>query len=158
MIKEYEITDLFVKGKFRIRLLYKENKLCRVILKEQKSEREWIKGKLTEEAKAILEYFRGKRKDFNDLELNLSDFTEKERLVLNNLRHIGFGETKSYKTLAEKCGIPKSARFVGNVCAKNPFPLLIPCHRVIRANGSIGGYSGGRSVKKMLLDFEKGDV
>lgn len=78
------------------------------------------------------------------------------RNVLENLRKIPFGKTQSYKEIAESTGVPKGARAVGGACGANPFPLFIPCHRVLRTDGEIGGFSaGGPEVKKMLLSFEK---
>jgi methylated-DNA-[protein]-cysteine S-methyltransferase len=70
------------------------------------------------------------------------------------MRKIPFGKTLSYGELSKRAGIPKSARFVGSVCAKNRFPLLIPCHRVVKSDGSLGGYSGGIKIKKKLLEWE----
>ena len=76
--------------------------------------------------------------------------------VWNQLRKIPYGEVRTYKQIAESIGHPKSSRAVANACAKNPIPLIIPCHRVIRSNGSLGGYSGvgGVDTKRKLLNQE----
>lgn len=80
--------------------------------------------------------------------------------VLQTLQGIPFGATTSYGQLAMMAGHPGAARAVGGVMAANPFPLIIPCHRVLGAGGKLGGYSGGKGVatKKWLLAFEQGTV
>jgi O-6-methylguanine DNA methyltransferase len=82
-------------------------------------------------------------------------FTEFEKKILKVVSTIPVGQTRSYKWVAQKAGRPRAARAVGQVLKKNPFPLLIPCHRVIKNNGSIGGFSLGKKVKKSLLTLEK---
>lgn len=74
--------------------------------------------------------------------------------VLSILRELPIGVTLSYQELAEVTDNPLGARAVGNACARNPCPLIIPCHRVLAARGGIGGFSGGVDVKKSLLEFE----
>lgn len=86
---------------------------------------------------------------------DLSHYTDKEQKVLHKLLLIQPGNTISYGELATRCGFPTAARFVGNVMAKNLFPVVYPCHRVIRSNGDIGYYSGGVGIKEFLLSFEK---
>ena len=85
--------------------------------------------------------------------------TEFQRKVWNEIMKIPRGETKTYKQIAEKIGKPKSYRAVANACGKNPYPVVIPCHRVIKSDGSIGGYSakGGIKRKRMLLANEVND-
>lgn len=75
--------------------------------------------------------------------------------VLKQLKQISFGSKASYQSLSESLGNPKGARAVGNACASNPFPLFIPCHRVLQKNGKLGGFSCGLEIKKRLLLFEK---
>ena len=86
---------------------------------------------------------------------DFSLFTSKEQKVLRELLRIQPGTTISYSQLASRCGFTGAARFVGNVMAKNLFPVMYPCHRVIRSNGDIGNYSGGPGIKEFLLQFEK---
>jgi len=74
------------------------------------------------------------------------------RVVLN----IPFGQTRTYKWVAQKAGKPTAWRSVGSILNKNPFPLIIPCHRVIKSNNILGGYNLGQKNKKKLLDLEKG--
>ena len=85
------------------------------------------------------------------------DGTEFQIRVWNELKKIPKGETRTYKEIAELIGIPKAARAVANACGKNPYPITIPCHRVIRSDGGLGGYSGegGVDKKKLLLKNEK---
>lgn len=75
--------------------------------------------------------------------------------VLSILREIPLGVSLTYEALAEISGSPKGARAVGNACAKNPFPLIIPCHRVLASRGHLGGFSCGLEIKKSLLKFEE---
>jgi len=85
--------------------------------------------------------------------------TEFQIKVWEELSKIPFGETRTYKDVAEAIGHPQSSRAVANACAKNPYPIEIPCHRVIRSDGSLGGYSGsgGVAAKQELLFNEKRD-
>lgn len=80
--------------------------------------------------------------------------TNFQQAVWEGLRQIPYGETWSYRRLAEVIGRPGSARAVGNANHDNPIPIIIPCHRVIREDGSLGGYAGGLSLKKALLSLE----
>ena len=85
--------------------------------------------------------------------LNGTDFQQK---VWKEILKIPYGETRSYKQIAINIGRPNSSRAVANACGKNPYPKIIPCHRVIRSDGSVGGYSlkGGIKQKKLLLKDE----
>ena len=75
--------------------------------------------------------------------------------VLDQLKKIPFGKTLSYGEIAKNLGNPNAARAVGNACNKNPFPLVIPCHRVISSDGSLGGFAYGCKMKRTLLNFEQ---
>ena len=79
-----------------------------------------------------------------------------EKSVLREVKKIPFGKTASYKEIARKAGRPQSFRAVGRAVAKNPIPLVIPCHRVIRSDGTLGGFSavGGKRLKKRMLELE----
>jgi methylated-DNA-[protein]-cysteine S-methyltransferase len=98
------------------------------------------------------EYFCGKRQEF-DLPLKLEG-TDFQKRVWNELIRIPYGKVFSYKEIAQKVGSPKAFRAVGNANSKNKLPILIPCHRVIAANGKLGGYGLGLKEKKLLLDLE----
>ncbi len=82
--------------------------------------------------------------------------TEFQIKVWKELSKIPKGEVRTYKQIAKSIGKPRSSRAVANACAKNPYPIVIPCHRVIRSNGTVGGYSGqgGIKLKKELLKKE----
>lgn len=98
------------------------------------------------------EYFAGLRKEFS---LPVEIFgTEFQRRVWKSLREIPFGETVSYKSVAESIGRISSVRAVANAIGANAISIIIPCHRVIGSNGSIGGYAGGLEAKRYLLDLE----
>ena len=107
---------------------------------------------LEEASEQILEYLKGVRKSFN-LPLD-GHGTEFQRQVWKELQKIPYGETKSYGEIAKKLGSIQKARAVGGACNKNPFLIVIPCHRVIGGKGDLTGFAAGRDVKRQLLDFE----
>lgn len=104
-------------------------------------------------ARQVREYFDGERRDF-DLKLAPKG-TPFQRAVWDALLRIPFGETISYLTLAQRVGRPKASRAVGQANGANPIALIIPCHRVIGADGTLTGYGGGLPLKQALLDFER---
>jgi len=93
-------------------------------------------------------------KNSEKLILDLTGYTEKEIMIYRELLNVGPGKKVSYGELASKSGIPRGARFAGNCMAGNRFPILIPCHRVIKGDGSMGNYSGGVGIKEFLLKYE----
>lgn len=104
-------------------------------------------------ARQLDEYFAGTRTEF-DLELDLALSTPFRATVQRELTRIPFGQTRSYGEIAVAVGNPKAVRAVGTSCATNPLPLVIPCHRVLRTGGALGGYLGGLDTKRALLDLE----
>lgn len=103
--------------------------------------------------KQLEEYFAGERKTF-DLPLKYTG-TKFQMKVWNELKKIPYGKAVSYKYIAEQVGSPKAVRGIGRVNSTNPIPVIIPCHRVINANGKLGGFSGGGvEVKLKLLELE----
>ncbi len=107
---------------------------------------------LKQAEKELTEYFSGKRKSFDvALDLEGSDFQKK---VWKQLQKISFGKTCAYKDIATKLNDPNASRAVGSANGKNPIWIIIPCHRVITASGALGGYAGGLSMKKKLLELE----
>jgi len=98
------------------------------------------------------EYFEGERTSF-DLNLSPSG-TEFQLLVLTALQEIPCGETRSYLDIAKRIGRPKAVRAVGAANGRNPLPIVIPCHRVIGADGSLTGFGGGLDTKRYLLNLE----
>ena len=111
-------------------------------------------ARLDTAARQLEEYFAGRRRDF-DLPLDMRLAHGFRRHVLDELRDVGYGTTVSYSQLAEAAGNPRAVRAVGSACATNPIPIVIPCHRVLRSDGSLGGYGGGLHVKRALLDLEQ---
>jgi len=103
--------------------------------------------------KAVFTYLGGKGRAFN-LPLDLEGQPRFRLKVWEALRGIPYGRVRSYGWVARKVGKPKAARAVGGACGANPVPLLVPCHRVVAGNGSLGGFSGGLGVKKRLLRLE----
>jgi methylated-DNA-[protein]-cysteine S-methyltransferase len=99
------------------------------------------------------EYFEGRRLTF-DLELDLTGAPEFTRAVLGELARVPYGEVTTYGSLAARVGSPRSARAVGTVMNRNPIPIVLPCHRVVGANGSLVGYAGGLDRKQALLRLE----
>ena len=95
-----------------------------------------------------------KQKKYIELPLDLSRTSPYSREVLEALRLLPFGQLDSYQTLALKTSSPKAVRAVGSSCKKNPFSLVIPCHRVIRSDQTLGQFNGGIEIKKRLLAFE----
>ncbi|MFE7076600.1 methylated-DNA--[protein]-cysteine S-methyltransferase [Streptomyces sp. NPDC057620] len=106
----------------------------------------------TEELRA---YFAGELKDFS-IQLHLHG-TPFQRSVWAELRRIPYGETRSYGQLADALGNPNASRAVGLANGKNPLGIIVPCHRVVGADGSLTGYGGGLERKQRLLDFERGE-
>ena len=103
--------------------------------------------------KRFLDYFSGKKVSFSE-KLDFSSGTEFQKKVWREMRKIPYGQKKSYKWLAQRVGDFKKARAVGNACGSNPFPIIIPCHRVVKEDRGLGGYSGGLWIKKKLLELE----
>ncbi|MFD7071816.1 methylated-DNA--[protein]-cysteine S-methyltransferase [Streptomyces sp. NPDC059913] len=108
----------------------------------------------TEPVRQLDAYFAGELRDF-DLPLRL-DGTPFQREVWALLQHIPYGETRSYGELAEELGKPGASRAVGLANGKNPVGIIVPCHRVVGASGSLTGYGGGLDRKQRLLSFESG--
>jgi methylated-DNA-[protein]-cysteine S-methyltransferase len=99
------------------------------------------------------EYFGGRRRTF-DVPIDLQLAHGFRRTVLTHLGEIAYGETASYAMVAAASGSPAAVRAVGSACANNPLPLVVPCHRVVRSDGSIGQYLGGTDAKQALLAME----
>jgi methylated-DNA-[protein]-cysteine S-methyltransferase len=110
-------------------------------------------SRLDSVARQIDEYFAKRRKAFEvTVDLRLAEGFR--RNVIEHLREIGYGHRESYATVAAAIGNPRAVRAVGTACAHNPLPVVIPCHRVVRSDGSTGLYVGGPLAKSTLLDLE----
>lgn len=104
----------------------------------------------------LQDYSKGKRVVFHDIVLQLPELTEFQQRILTCTRAIGFGKTMTYGELAARAGFPNAARGVGTVMSRNRFPLIIPCHRVVAAQGKLGGFTSPQGVrlKEKLLAME----
>ncbi len=107
-----------------------------------------------ETAAALKAYFTGEANSFAPLTLDLQG-TPFQIRVWQALRQVPFGAITSYQALADSLEMPRSARAVGGALGANPLPIIIPCHRVVAANGSLGGYSAGLQYKRLLLSHER---
>jgi len=110
-------------------------------------------ARLDEAARQLEEYFAGRRRRF-ELPVDLQLATGFRRAVLGQLLDVAYGSTASYAALAAATGSPRAARAVGTACATNPVPIVVPCHRVVRSDGTIGNYGGGTEAKRTLLRLE----
>jgi methylated-DNA-[protein]-cysteine S-methyltransferase len=104
-------------------------------------------------ARELEEYFAGRRHSF-DIALDWRLSTGFRSTVLHQLPGIGYGHTASYAAVAQLAGNPKAVRAVGTACATNPLPVVVPCHRVVRSDGTLGNYRGGVDAKRTLLSLE----
>ena len=143
------VLELETESNFVSRIKFREGdslQLCKKIKKVGES------PALTEASNQIDEYFNGTRKLFEiPFKLNVTPFYKK---VLLEVQKVKYGDVASYGKIAQMAGNNKAARIVGTANAKNPLPIIIPCHRIISSNGNVGGYSGGLDRKLFLLDHE----
>ena len=130
------------------------NQFESIILKKYKKRQRLIRDDqtLSKASYQLNEYFAGYRKFFElKLDLNLPPFYYK---ALMTVKSIPYGEYRTYKEIAMIAGSPKAIRAAGSANAKNPIPIVIPCHRVLGSGGRLGGYGGGLNRKKILLNLE----
>ena len=105
-------------------------------------------------ARELDQYFRGKRRTF-DIPIDLAGLTPFQVRVLAQTAKIPFGELLTYRTIAKRIGNEKASRAVGGAVGANPIPIIVPCHRVVATDGSLGGYAGGLDAKRTLLAIER---
>ncbi|HUQ16522.1 MAG TPA: methylated-DNA--[protein]-cysteine S-methyltransferase [Candidatus Saccharimonadales bacterium] len=105
-------------------------------------------------ARELDQYFRGKRRTF-DIPADLAGLTLFQRRVLAQTANIPFGELLTYRRIATRLGNAKASRAVGGAVGANPIPIVVPCHRVVATDGSLGGYAGGLDAKRILLSIER---
>jgi methylated-DNA-[protein]-cysteine S-methyltransferase len=110
-------------------------------------------ARLDDAARQLDEYFAGRRRIF-EVPVDLRLARGFRHAVLEHLRDIPYGRTESYAAVARAAGSPNAVRAAGSACANNPIPLVVPCHRVVRGDGSIGQYRGGVEAKRRLLALE----
>jgi methylated-DNA-[protein]-cysteine S-methyltransferase len=151
-VTESPVGDLFIASTDR--------GLCRISYRVEGQDEELarvfgvrvLRMPLDEVRRELDQYFEGKRRDFDlPLDLRVAPFHE---AVLHELARVPYGRTETYGALAAKVGRPKAARAVGTVMNRNPIPIILPCHRIVGANGSLTGYAGGLHVKRALLELE----
>jgi len=106
--------------------------------------------------KKVKEYYTGKKVYFTDYQLSLDNYTNFQKKVLQTVKEIPYGKTRSYKEAAEAAGYPRAYRAVGSTMRNNPLPLIVPCHRVIKSDGSLGGFSGKEknALKGKMINLE----
>jgi methylated-DNA-[protein]-cysteine S-methyltransferase len=112
-----------------------------------------LPARLDDPRRQLDEYFGGRRRHF-EVQLDRQLSHGYRRTVLEALSEVPYGQTVSYRDLAERTGNPKASRAVGSAMATNPIPIVVPCHRVLRTGGALGGYGGGLDVKVWLLRLE----
>lgn len=143
---ERGLTDIMIRGDEGV--FFKRLQKMRspeVVVKEM--------GRFSGLFRELDRYFRGERVDFRAIGTDPQG-TAFEKRVWKALTLIPWGSTVSYGWVALKAGCPQGARSVGGACGKNPLPIVIPCHRVLSSDGSIGGYTGGIGIKRALLKTE----
>jgi methylated-DNA-[protein]-cysteine S-methyltransferase len=147
-----------------LRLLATNQGLCRIVLPGEEGVDRWVArylaGTVAVEGAPVLQhaaeqlqaYFAGSRRTF-DLPLDLYG-TPFQKAVWQLLLEIPYGETRTYAQLAVTLGRPRAMRAVGQANGANPVPIIVPCHRVVQSDGSLGGYGGGVALKRALLGLE----
>lgn len=108
-------------------------------------------------ARELDQYFAGRRTRF-DVDVDLAGLTKFQQRILRATARIPFGELLTYAEVAARAGNPAASRAAGGALGSNPVPIVVPCHRVVASDGSLGGYTGGLPTKRRLLALERGDV
>jgi O-6-methylguanine DNA methyltransferase len=131
---------------------------ARAELQQAGPEGKWLpEGELAELEDSLRRYFAGEPVDFGSIPLDLPSGTAFQRAAWTACQSIPRGEVRTYRWLAETVGSPRASRAIGQAMAANPIPIVIPCHRVVGADGSLTGFGGGLDMKARLLELEKRD-
>jgi len=140
------------KGIVQASIHKSKERFVEILKKRVKGTHVYVPEKFVEVEKQVNEYFEGKRKAFSfTFDLRGTEF---QMAVWREIANIPFGHLTSYSNLAKAAGSPKAVRAAGSATGANPIGLLIPCHRVIRSNGGLGGFGGGLPLKRQLLENE----
>lgn len=162
-LRKYILKDTLI-GNITIIFNSTKNNLIEEIIVSDQNDSEDIAFRkygflLEEEPKEFIKqlnnYLNGQNFNFSLNDLNMDKLTDFEKSVLIEEFNSEYGSTNTYSEIAKKIGNPKSSRAVGNALGKNPYPIVIPCHRTIKKNNTIGNYSGGVKIKRKLLQLEK---
>ena len=108
-------------------------------------------------ARELDQYFAGKRRAF-DVAVDLSPLTDFQRRILSATARVPYGEVTTYARVAARAGNERASRAAGAALGSNPIPIVVPCHRILASDGTLGGYSGGLDAKRRLLSMERGEV
>ncbi len=151
------IAILFENNSARIRRIFlpqKDKKSLELLVRSAGGTKEGSSPVVTGLKQKIQAYFRGNPIGCDWDILDMSNLTVLQQKALRETVAIPYGSVRSYGEIARRIGRPKAARFIGATMARNPFPIIIPCHRVIGAKGRLGGYGGGLELKRRLLQLE----
>lgn len=149
---EQEICFVEWKG-WRLKLIMEGGRLRQIMFVTTSGATKALKPEMAAACEQLREYLGGSRKGFT-LELDIVG-TNFQKQVWNALLEIPYGETRSYKQIAERIGRPRAYRAVGQAAHRNPLPIVIPCHRLVGSNGSLTGFAGGLELKQSLLRLEQ---
>lgn len=144
----------FFESKLGIIKISYEEKIKKIELVDEIDENSEVNELFCLFKNQLLEYFEGKRTSFDHLDLLDPKGTDFQKSVWQALLKIPYGETRSYKEIARMIEKLKASRAVGTAVGKNPFLIIIPCHRVIKSDGSLGGFAFGSQIKRRLLEIE----
>ncbi len=137
-----------------LRIVENEGSIIEITKSDEPKENNCFNAVTAEAVRQLKEYFEGKRREFDlPLEIRGSNFQQR---VYNALMKVPYGSTVSYRQLSRMAGIEKGFQATGQAVGRNPLLIVIPCHRVIRSDGSLGGFAYGEQIKKQLLLLEGG--
>lgn len=136
-----------------ITVIYSDDYIEKIVL-NSKDEKNETYNKFAHKIEEEILYYLNKGKNTVDIPYLIKG-TDFEVAILNEVSKIEYGKTISYKELSKRAGYPNAYRACGTVCKNNVLPILIPCHRVIKSDGSLGEYNGGKQTKKFLVELEK---
>lgn len=150
---DFKIKDLLFSAFFEGNFLYKLNFSFNFDKHFINLKTNTIFSKLLFEE--LTDYLDGAKTNFSKIKMKINTTSNFKKKVYKSLIKVPYGKVISYKNLAETSGYPKAYQAVGQVLASNPLPIVVPCHRILKSDGTLGGYNGGLDMKKYLLNLEK---